>query len=321
MPLFKIKENKATKLDAVKPDGLKNIKEKDIQKLFEDNLEVILNIYFLASEYSTSFGGRIDTLGIDKTGSPVIIEYKRNQNDNIINQGLSYLRWLLDHKEKFERLVESKSSDVHSPAMMLYWQAQAGIGKFIDWNSSRVICIAESYNRFDLDTVEMLPIKIELLRYKLYEDNILQIETETQSKVKISTSKITKERKKETLQRDYYIEDHLKAANKAIKELYLDLREKIKGLDETIAEEPKGHYIAYKLTTNFVDIIIQRNSLKISLNMPSGKLNDPYNLARDLTKPKPVGHLGNGDYEVKLSKKEDLEKAFELIKQSYNYNK
>ncbi|PIS41269.1 MAG: hypothetical protein COT25_04030 [Candidatus Kerfeldbacteria bacterium CG08_land_8_20_14_0_20_42_7] len=53
---------------------------------------VILNINFLASEYSMSFGGRIDSFGIDKNGSPVIVEYKRNQNDNVINQGLSYLR-------------------------------------------------------------------------------------------------------------------------------------------------------------------------------------------------------------------------------------
>jgi len=51
-----------------------------------------LNIDFLASEYSMSFGGRIDSFGIDKNGSPVIVEYKRNQNDNVINQGLSYLR-------------------------------------------------------------------------------------------------------------------------------------------------------------------------------------------------------------------------------------
>ncbi|MDD4211454.1 MAG: hypothetical protein PHC46_03575 [Clostridia bacterium] len=66
--------------------------EQDLQKIFENNLEEILNVVFLAHEYSTSFGGRIDTLGVDKNGSPCIIEYKKNQNDNVINQGLSYLR-------------------------------------------------------------------------------------------------------------------------------------------------------------------------------------------------------------------------------------
>ena len=51
---------------------------------------------------------RIDSLGIDKNGSPCIIEFKKNQNDNVINQGLSYLRWLLDHKADFEILCQNK---------------------------------------------------------------------------------------------------------------------------------------------------------------------------------------------------------------------
>jgi len=57
------------------------------------------------------------------------------------------------------------------------------------------------------------------------------------------------------------------------------------------------------------------------LNVPSGKLNDPYNIARDLTKPKPIGHWGNGDYEVIIKNEDGFNKLFELIKQSYNYNK
>ncbi len=317
MALFKIRNNKTIKINTISID-----REKDIQKIFEENLEVLLNIYFLDSEHATSFGGRIDTLGIDKNGAPVIIEYKKNQNDNIINQGLSYLKWLLDHKERFEKLVVSKSSNVQNPTI-LFWHSQTGIEKFINWNSPRVICIAESYNKFDLDMVEVLPIKIELFRYRMYEDNLLYIDMATQKKIRISIPKVrskSKKRKK-NLQQNYTIEEHLNVANEPIKKIYLDLREKIKGLDETIIEEPKAKYIAYKLTTNFVDIIIFKNSLKVFLNIPSGKLKDIHNLARDLTKPKPVGHWGNGDYEIKFHKPEIIDKVFELIKQSYTYNK
>src|SRR3989344_5819941 len=168
MVLFKVRNSNVEKLSTVDIE-----KEKNIQVLFEQNLLTILNVDFLATEYSTSFGGRIDTLGIDKNGSPVIIEYKRNQNDNVINQGLSYLRWLLDHKADFEILCRNKKIEVE-----------------IDWTSPRVICVAESYNKFQLDTVEILPIKIELLRYRIYEDDVLLIESETQKTIKISTSKI-----------------------------------------------------------------------------------------------------------------------------------
>ena len=62
------------------------------QGLIEKHLDELLGIKFLASEYSTGkiYGGRIDTLGIDENGCPVIIEYKRALNENVINQGLFY---------------------------------------------------------------------------------------------------------------------------------------------------------------------------------------------------------------------------------------
>jgi len=303
MALFKINNSKIEKLPIIEVS-----KEKEIQRLFEENLLTILNVDFLATEYGTSFGGRMDTLGIDKNGAPVIIEYKRNQNDNVINQGLSYLRWLLDHKADFEILCRNKNIDIE-----------------IDWTSPRVICVAESYNKFDLDTVEILPIKIELLRYRIYKDNILLVESETQKTIKISTSKIFEKSKKEKdtpkLQKDYTLETHLHVASNQVKELFMQLKEMITSLDEAIIEEAKAKYIAYKLTTNFVDIFIQKNAIKAFLNVPSGKLNDLFNISRDLTKPKPIGHWGNGDYEVLVKNEDELKKLFELIKQSYNYNK
>ena len=101
----------------------------------------------------------------------------------------------------------------------------------------------------------------------------------------------------------------------------MQLKEMIISLDDSITEEAKAKYIAYKLTTNFVDIVIQKNTIKAFLNVPSGKLNDSFGIARDLTKPEVIGHWGNGDYEVLVKDKEKLLKLFELIKQSYNYNK
>jgi len=299
MALFKIQNQKIIK---ILPKSLDY--ERNLQCLFEKNLEAVLDIIFLASEFPTSFGGRIDTLGIDRNGSPVIIEYKKNQNENVINQGLSYLRWLLDHKADFEILCKQNSIEIK-----------------IDWNSPRVICIAESFNKFDLDTVAILPIKIELLRYKFYENNILLLEPEIPQEVKIAGKFLKSKIIKENLPKEYSINDHLKRTNKNIKQIFNILREKIISLDKNIIEEPKAKYIAYKLSTNFVDVVILANSLKIFLNMKSGQLKDHYNIARDLTKPKPIGHWGNGDYEVKLSKEEDIDKVFELIKQSYNFNR
>jgi len=304
MALFKIKGKTVNKISAKKLDL-----EKNLQNLFEDNLEELLNIKFLDTEFPTSFGGRIDTLGIDKNGSPCIIEYKKSQNDNVINQGLSYLRWLLDHKADFEILCQKKSYKVE-----------------IDWDSPRVICIAESYSKFDLDTADILPITIELLRYQIYDESILHLEPENYQKVKISTSAIVRkgnERKAKgaQLQKSYTIDKHTSRINKKTLDLFHGLREKILSLDQRIIEEAKAKYIAYKISTNFVDIVIKQYGLNIFLNVKSGQLIDSLRLARDLTRPKPIGHWGNGDYEVKLKDANQSDPVFELIKQSYNLNK
>ena len=150
MPIFKEKGGKLKKLKASAFD-----KEKSLQSLVEENLYEVLDMHFLASEYATTFGGRIDTLAVDTNGAPVIIEYKKNKNDNVINQGLSYLRWLKAQKvEFFEMLILKKLAE------------EIAKNIDVDWKNPRVICIAESYNKFDIDTVELIPMRIELFRYR-----------------------------------------------------------------------------------------------------------------------------------------------------------
>ena len=83
--------------------------ERDLQKIIEGQMEPLLGVRFLASEFVTdaTHRGRIDSLGIDENGCPVIIEYKRTVNENVINQGLLYLSWLLEHRGEFRWLVMS----------------------------------------------------------------------------------------------------------------------------------------------------------------------------------------------------------------------
>src|SRR5271163_2929094 len=103
--------------------------EKSLQTLIEKNLNEILGIRFLCTEYLTgkTHSGRVDTLGIDENSCPVIIEYKRALNENVINQGLFYLDWLMDHQGEFELLVVKK----------LGVEAATSI----DWKSPRLLCI------------------------------------------------------------------------------------------------------------------------------------------------------------------------------------
>jgi RecB family endonuclease NucS len=96
--LFTLAKGLATEIS-----GSAVVLEKSLQSLIERNLDALLGVRFLASEYATGqkHGGRVDTLGLDENRCPVIIEYKRATNENVINQGLFYLDWLMDHKAEF----------------------------------------------------------------------------------------------------------------------------------------------------------------------------------------------------------------------------
>lgn len=121
-------------------------------------------VRFIASEHSTGkkHGGRIDSLGLDENGSPVIFEYKRSVNENVINQGLFYLDWLLDHRAEFELLVMKKLG--HEAAEQ------------IDWSSPRLVCVASDFTRYDEHAIAQINRTIELVRYRDYEGAFLTLD-------------------------------------------------------------------------------------------------------------------------------------------------
>ena len=145
-------------------EGKSVVIEKTLQTLMENHLEAFLGVRLLASEHSTGkvHGGRIDSLGIDENNSPVIIEYKRSLNENVINQGLFYLDWLLDHRAEFQLLAMTKVG--------------AGIETKINWAGTRLICIAADFTRYDEHAVTQISRNIELLRYKRYGPELLLLE-------------------------------------------------------------------------------------------------------------------------------------------------
>lgn len=98
-------------------------------------------------------------------------------------------------------------------------------------------------------------------------------------------------------------------------ELFEALRKRILNLDVAVREEFKKHYIAYKTTTNFVDIVPQRSRLRLLLNMRFDEINDPKGLCRDLTN---VGRWGNGDVEVGFSSLDKIDDVMFLVRQAFD---
>lgn len=115
-----------------------------------------------------------------------------------------------------------------------------------------------------------------------------------------------------------YSEDFfLNRADNNIKELYLRLRGILTSLDGVVVE-PKKLYIAFKVSRNFVDIEVQKHTLKLFVNMRKGTLKDPDSITDDVSD---IGHWGNGDYRIFLNNADNLDAVINLIEQSYNSNK
>ena len=290
MAIFKINRQKVQKLKIKK---FKN--EKQLQKIFEDNLEDIFGIRFLASEFKTTHGGRIDTLGLDEDGSPVIIEYKESEKDNVINQGLFYLDWLVDHKGDFEILVQKKS----------------GENVKVNWDAPRLILIAQSYNKYDKYAVNVISENIELKKYILYDNDILFIENVILPNIK-ATAKKTK--KTNISYKKYSAEDHLRGKSDKVKELFNELQEKILKLDEKIKEKVLKFYVAYELDRNFAEVVIQANGLWVHIDITKKEAKDPDNKLVDVSKK---GHWATGNLKMRVENTDDIKYCMGIIKQSY----
>ena len=120
--------------------------ERELHNLMQKHMECFLGIRFVASEYGTGkiHGGRIDSLGLDENNCPVILEYKRHKNENVINQGLYYLDWLLDHRAEFKLLVLDRFG--------------REIADAIEWSGTRVLCIAGDFTKFDEHAVAQIQL-------------------------------------------------------------------------------------------------------------------------------------------------------------------
>lgn len=181
----------------------------------------------------------------------------------------------------------------------------------IDWKNPRVVCIAEAYSQFDIDTVEVIPMRIELFKYRYYESGIFSLEP---LGITIQVSKSSSE-DKESIQKaavDFQVEDHLKKASPKIKELFEELRSRIFEIDENIVEKATSLYVAYRVAKNFAEIHIGKNHLKIHLRPVN--YNDPENKIDKILD----GYQWTMDRRIYLKEKNELDYVFSIIQESYN---
>jgi predicted transport protein len=289
MPIFQIKNKKANQVFS-DINYFKN--EADLRDFFAENLEQLLGMRFLAIEYPTT-DGRMDTLALDESNSPVIIEYKWGQDNAIFVQGLFYLDWLKKNKRHFDLLVSDK------------------LGKevVVNWNNPRVILIAQGFDNRTITAVQQVE-NVELVKYIPYKQDILYLENiYVPNKAKRIKDTDLKTNSKEEI---YDIDFHLKKHNSTdeIKKSFYRLQEKIQSLPEVeeVADQKTG--ITYKTTKSFVRFEFGKSVLNVLVRSP--KYADPKKLVTDIST-----HMWGYKGRIKLKKLNEVDDVFEIIKQSY----
>lgn len=317
--LFRLSCGTATELQGNASDL-----EKPLQTLIEANLQQLLNIRFIASEHSTgkTHGGRIDSLGLDENHCPVVPEYKRSVGENVINQGLFYLDWLMDHKAEFKWLVLDKLG--------------AAAADVIDWSAPRVVCIAADFTKYDGHAVQQIGRNIELIRYRRFGDDLLLLESANAGSdsngkataarlAKASASKLgaagttaatpTDPTGTKGTGPDKSFAEVLANLPEPMQLLLASLEDYTFSLGDDVQRKELRLYAAFKRLKNFATVVLHRkNCLLLYLHVDPTTALPVLPSARDVTS---IGHWGTGNLEVPLTSQADLDAVKPFINAAY----
>ena len=285
--------------------------EKEIQNIVEKNLQTLLWLDFIKTEFSIGTF-RIDSLAFDSDKkSFVIIEYKRDKNFSVIDQGYAYLSLMLNNKAEF---------------ILEYNESKSGTLKRndVDWSQSKVLFVSPNFTTYQKEAINFKDLPIELWEIKRFTNDTLSFEQIVNRSSKESIKTVSNSETITTVSKEikvYSEQDHLENIEDDFLNIYAEIKEFLLSFGEDITIYPKKKTIGFKIGSKvFCDIVMQNKGIRLFLNAKKGTLKDPECITRDVSE---VGHWGNGAYEVRFPLKSDTEMdyVFNLLRQTINKNK
>lgn len=297
-------------LQLVKNVGFKL--EKEIQTLVEENMETVFGLRFLETEFSIG-KFRFDSVAFDEEANTfVIIEDKKVENRGLVDQGYAYLKTALDRKAELTLLYNRKMRE------------NRGIQDFA-WDEMKVYFISPEFTKFQKEAVGYDGTPFRLFTISQYRGGIIDFEEIVGDKIQENLSEIggkSSDIKEVSREIKVYTEEyHLENADDTRRELYSALKERATELG-TFEIVPRKLYVAFKLNNkNIFDVELQKKKLVIFINLSSGELDGKYDSSKLYVKDvSNQGHWGNGDYEVLLESKDQLDYLMPLIRESFRKN-
>ncbi len=281
--------------------------EKDIQKLVEENLNEVFGLSFVTSEFFLN-NLRIDTLAFDEeTKSFVIIEYKRDRNFTVIDQGYAYLALLLNNKADFvleynEKCKKNLKKDD------------------VDWSQSRVIFVAQAFTKYQQEAIGFQDLPIELWEVKKYDEDLVSFNQVRASEKSESIKTVTKNKDIERVSREikqYTLEDHIKPHWSKAKELFDEFSQRVLELDPRFEIRPVKYYIGFNIENkNVVAVKVRTAKLLLELLRVQPKdLKDPEKRTR--YRKNSFEYYNKHITQFDINSEDDIDYAMSLVKQVY----
>ncbi|MGQ4400119.1 DUF5655 domain-containing protein [Streptomyces hayashii] len=305
LKLFRIADGQAAEIP-----GATVALERHLQTLIEQNMETMLGIRFLSSEYPTGpwHRGRIDTLGLDENNMPALIEYKKGSDSGVLSQAVSYLSWLESAHHEFEALVKVKLG--------------AKAAESIDWRNPRMVCIAANFSHHDRVAVQRLRERIDLVRYRIFDGGLLSlllIESAPSSPGQAPARRQHRERDIAAGAAggdgQPSVQAILGAPPACLRDLYAELDEALTAWGEVEVAQLR-HYMAYRHMVNLASVVFRpkHEVILVYLRVDPDTVELEEGFSRDM---RGIGHLGTGDLELRIASAADLEKARSLIRRAF----
>ena len=221
-------------------------------------------------------------------------------NENVINQGLYYLDWLLDHKAEFQQLVSKQLGNEEAAS--------------IEWSNPRLCCIAGDFTKYDEHAVQQISRNIELLRYRKYGDGLLLLElvNSPMAEVAADPEKI----RRGAAQQSKGFEAYLAQSPERLKDRFESLKAFVTALGDDVQVKQLKYYMAFTRLGNFACVEVRPQNEEILAYLKVDPTSVPLEpeFTRDVRE---IGHYGTGNLEVRIKSDADLEKAKPLILRSY----
>ena len=232
--------------------------EKEIQNIVEKNLHTLLGLEFIKTEFAlNSF--RIDSLAFDsEKKSFVIIEYKRDKNFSVIDQGYAYLSVMLNNKaELILEYNESKSESLKRTD--------------VDWSQSKVLFISPNFTTYQKEAINFKDLPIELWEIKRFTNDTLSFEHIINHSSKESIKTVSNSDTITTVSKEikvYSEQEHLENIEDDFLNIYSEIKEFLLSLGEDITIYPKKKTIGFKIGNKvFCDIVMQNKGIRLFLNV------------------------------------------------------